>query len=158
MKKREKLIGQLKTQIALGLIMTVLFVSGGGIVRAQTNSVPNSAVSATNADDALRRACAEAVEELKAARSLLAAQGIEIQKQKDLLELEQEISAQLKNIGELSEREKGELRKALVAKEKQIAALDAANQVLKKQKFTVWKAFKVVVVSAAAGIIIGKVF
>lgn len=104
------------------------------------------------------RACAEAVEELKTARVALQKQGREIQKQDELLKIEREISAKAKNINSLNEREKAELLKALAAKDRVIASVEAANKVLKKQRFTVWKALKVAIVAGAAGYLAGRIF
>lgn len=144
--------------LMLAVIMTGLFPSLSDGLRAQTNSAPISPASATRADDeALRRACAEAVDELKAARKLLAAQGEQIELQNRLLELEREISAAAKRIGELSAREREELVKALNAKDREIDALQATVAGLKKQRFTLWKGIKIGLVATAAGILIGKV-
>lgn len=122
------------------------------------SSVPTSQDSVTRADDeALRAACAEAVQELKAARKLLAAQGIENEKQKELLKLEEEIIAKLKNINALSEAEKAEMRNALLARDRQISSLELANTVLKKRKISFWKVVKISIVAGAAGLIVGKI-
>lgn len=145
--------------LMLAVIMTGLFPSLSDGLRAQTNSAPNSTASATPAgDEALRRACAEAVDELKAARRLIAAQGEQIELQNRLLELEREISAAAKRVGELSAREREELVKALNAKDREIDAIRAENAELKKQRFSLWKGIKIGLVAAAAGILIGKVF
>jgi VIT1/CCC1 family predicted Fe2+/Mn2+ transporter len=120
--------------------------------------VPNSPQSATRADDELlRKACAEAIEELVAARKLLEKQGIELQKQTELLKLEQEISAKLKEINGLSKSEKAELWNAINKKDAQISALEAANATLKKRKVSVWQIIKISVVAGAGGLILGKV-
>lgn len=159
MKNKKKLMTHLQTLIVQMLIMTALVGSLSPTLRAQTNSADSSPNSATRADDeALRRACGEAVEELKAARNLLKAQGVAIEKQKELFELEQKISEGLKNLRTLDAAEKDELRKALAAKDRVITALESEVKVLKKQKFTLWKAAKVAIVAVGAGIIIGKVF
>ncbi|MBK8810696.1 MAG: hypothetical protein IPN69_08185 [Acidobacteria bacterium] len=127
-------------------------------LRAQTNSAPTSQSSVIRADDeALRKACAEAVEELKAARKLIAAQKDQIEVYERLLELEREITATAKRIGELSARERDELVKALNAKDREIDALKAQNAELKRQRFTLWKGIKIGILGAAAGIVIGKV-
>lgn len=118
--------------------------------------MPNSAIRAD--DDGLIRACAEAVEELKAARVGLAKQGKQIEKQKELLAVERDISARLKNINSLSEREKDELRKALAAKDRVIASLESEVKILKKKRFTLWKAVKVGIVAGAGGYILGRIF
>ena len=105
----------------------------------------------------MKKACAEAVQELKFARLLLKKQGIQIAKQEELLALEEKISDKLKNIETLSEREKEELLKALAAKDRIIFSLENENRMLRKQKFTLWKTVKVAVVAGAAGIVVGKV-
>lgn len=144
--------------LMLSLIMIGLFVSQSAKLQAQTNSAPNSPGSATRADDeGLRRACAEAVEELKAARKLLAAQKVEIEKQEQLLKLEEKISGLLRGINKLSEEERSELRKALAAKDRVIASLESANETLKKRQMTFGKVFKIVVVSTAAGFLLAKI-
>lgn len=120
-------------------------------------SVENSPNSDTRANEALLRACAEAVEELRAARKLIDARGVEIRRYDELLRLEREISAKAKAINELSEMERAELRKALMAKDAQIAALEAAIVVLKKERSTVWKTVKNIGLGVAAGIILGSV-
>lgn len=117
---------------------------------------PNSATRAHD-DEGLRKACAEAVQELKAARKLLAAQNIEIEKQEQMLALETQISAKLKDLRTLNEQEKRELRKALAAKDRIIISLEYANSVLEKQRLTTWKVLKIAIVAGAAGLIVGKV-
>jgi hypothetical protein len=130
----------------------------GPTLRAQTNSAPSSNNSGTPADDeGLRKACAEAVEELRAARKLIAAQGIDLDKLKELLALEQQISAGLKDLRNLDAGEKQALRDALDAKDRQIAALGLEITELKKNKWTFWKAVKTFAIGAAAGIIIAGV-
>lgn len=149
----------LKNLIMLWTLSIALAVIPGQTIRAQINSAGNSPNSATRADDeALRKACAEAVEELKAARIALEKQGVLIEKQKELMEIETQISSKLRQINTLSELEKLELRKALLAKDTAIASLESANAVLKKKRFTVWKAAKIAVVATAAGYLLGKVF
>ncbi len=144
----------LLAMIGIGLVANPL--TG---LQAQTNSVKSSTPSATPvSDEGLRRAAAEAVEELKAARLLLEKQGVQIAKQEELLRLEKEISSRLKDLRTLDAREKEELRRALVAKDRVIAAVEKENAVLRRKRFTLWKAIKVAIVAGAAGIIAGKVF
>lgn len=123
---------------------------------SSAQSLPNSVIRAD--DEALRKACAEAVEELKVSRTALEKQGVLIEKQRELLEIETQISSKLKDINSLSELEKMELRNALTAKDNAIAALEEEVKLLKKNRFTLWKAAKVAAVAAAAGIVLGKVF
>lgn len=144
--------------LMLVMIMTGLFVSQSGQLQAQTNSAPISPNSAIRADDeGLRKACAEAVEELKAARKLLEKQSVEIEVQKRLLEIQTDIEQKLSNINQLSEREKEELRKSLAAKDREIDLLDRANLILRSRQMTTWKVIKIAVVAGAVGLIVGKV-
>lgn len=113
--------------------------------------MPSSPSSVTRAtDDGLIKACAEAVEELRAARLLLASQNKQIALQADLLALEKQISAGLKDIRKLDADEKQALRDALAAK-------DEAIKGLKKNQMTVLKQIKYLVIGAAAGIVTGVV-
>lgn len=151
------------TRLAVILVMLVLSmiafdVSPGATVRAQTLSAANSQPSATPADDAaLRRACAEAVDELKAARKLLEKQDIEIKLQAEMLDLEQKINAGLKDLRTLDEAEKLSLRDAIAAKDRVIASQEAAIAALKKNRWTFWKNAKAVTLGVAAGIVIGAI-
>lgn len=101
-------------------------------------------------DDGLIRACAEAVEELRAARQLLASQGKQIALQADLLALERQISAGLKDIRTLDGEEKQALRDAIAAK-------DEAIKGLKRNQATFWKKVKWIVIGAAGGIVAGAI-
>lgn len=105
----------------------------------------------------MRKACAEAIEELKAARKLLEKQSVEIEVQKRLSEIQTDIEQKLSNINQLSEREKEELRKSLAAKDREIDMLDRANFILRSRQMTPWKVFKIAVVAGAAGVVLGKV-
>lgn len=108
-------------------------------------------------DADLRRACGEAVEELRAARKLITAQGVEIERYDEILKLEQTISTKLRQISTLSDQEKAELRAALSDKDRQVASLEAAIAALKRDRPSFWKKFGWVVVGAGAGIVIGTV-
>jgi predicted RNase H-like nuclease (RuvC/YqgF family) len=105
----------------------------------------------------LRKACGEAVEELKAARKLIVAQRGELEVQRRVIELQERIEAGLKNWQSLSEREKDELRKALAAKDRVIDALERKVEVLEKRQWSVGKIVTVVIVSAAVGVAVGAV-
>lgn len=105
----------------------------------------------------LRRACAEAVDELRAARRLLEKQDIEIKRQAEMIVLEQKIAEKLEDIRTLDENEKAELRTALAAKDAQITATEAALATAKKQKQTFWKNARAVTIGVAAGVIFGLV-
>lgn len=157
LKKRNWILQNVKL-LMLVLIMTGLFVNLSPQLQAQTNSAPISPNSAIRADDeGLRKACAEAIEELKAARKLLEKQSVEIEVQKRLSEIQTDIEQKLSNINQLSEREKEELRKSLAAKDREIDMLDRANFILRSRQMTPWKVFKIAVVAGAAGVVLGKV-
>lgn len=159
MQKVKRSSGLLRMLSVIVLSMSVLFASGVPMLQAQTNSAANSVPSATpvTPDDGLRAACAEVVEELRAARKLLASQGIQIEKQNELLLLESKVSFGLKNLRELDAEEKTQLRNAVAAAMRETAAIKAANEVLKKNQVTFWKKFKWMVIGGAAGIIAGSV-
>lgn len=112
----------------------------------------SSTPSATpvTADAGLIKACAEAVEELRAARELLKSQGKQIAVQAELLTLEREISDGLKGIRTLDAAEKTALRDAITAK-------DVLIKQLKSERATFWKKAKWLVLGAAAGVIAGVV-
>lgn len=157
--RKTKMLKMQKLKL-VSLLMTLIALASNPAltIQAQTNSAGSSPNSATRADDdALRKACAEAVEELKAARIALERQGILIEQQRELISIETEISSKMRQINNLSELEKLELRKALLAKDTAIAALEDEVRLLKRKRFTIWKAVKIAVVAGAAGIIIGKV-
>jgi flavin-binding protein dodecin len=120
--------------------------------------VPNSPTSASAADDdGFRRACAEAIEELRAARRLIAAQGVESKLLVEMIDLEREISTGLKNLRNLDAAEVVQLRKAIDAKDRVIAALEAEIVVLKKNRWGFWKKAKAIAVGVGAGIVIGAI-
>lgn len=105
----------------------------------------------------MRKACGEAVEELRAARLLLQKQGVQIEKQAELLKLEKEISSKLENLRSLDAHEKQELRNALAAKDRELASLRLEITELKRQRWTFWKVIKTAAVGVAGGIILGAV-
>lgn len=156
MLKKSKMLQHAAMFAMLSVIMIGLFANPLQS-QAQTNSAPISPTSVTRADDGLIKACAEAVEELKAARKLIAAQKGQVEAQERLLTIQTEIEEKLKKIGDLSEREKEELRKALAAKDREIAALEKAVAELKKRKISIWTVVKLGAVFTAGGIVIGKV-
>lgn len=176
MKRKERQMRQKAMLMTLGVSMTLLFALGVNRLQAQTNSAANlpssdtpatrpaptptpKKVDADNADaDAnLRRACADAVSELKAARKLIEAQDRLIKYQGDLNALERQFSDGLKNLRTLDAAEKDGLRTALNEKDKVIAALEAEIVVLKKKRNSWWKSAKTFVIGAAAGVVIGTV-
>lgn len=139
---------------AIVLSMTVLFASLAPTLQAQSSSATNSQPSATpvSKDDGLRAACFEAVEELRAARKLIDSQGLRIELGDEMLAIERQISAGLKNIRTLDAAEKEQLRQALGAKDRVIAAYEAEIVVLKKQRTSFWKKAELVVIGVAVGI------
>lgn len=145
--------------IAIVLSMTVLCGLGSPMLRAQTSSANVSQPQATpvNQDEALRAACADALGELTAARKLLQSQGALIEKQNELLGLENQLATGLKNLRTLDAEQKLELQKAVDAANRQIAALEAEVVVLKKKRWTIWKAVKAGLIGVAAGVIGGVV-
>ena len=153
MRKETRSNGWLTMLSVIVLSMSVLFASGVPTLRAQTSSAANSQPSATpvTQDDALRSACAEAVEELKAARKLLNSQGLQIDKQNELLLLESKVSFGLKNLRELDAEEKTQLRNAVAAATRETAAIRAANEVLKKNQVTFLKKAKWFIYGAVTG-------
>jgi hypothetical protein len=162
MKNNRNWIRLAAMSIAIALTMSVLGGIGAVKPQAPTTSAANSQPSATPVysakdDEALRRSCMDALGELKAARKLLESQGALIERQEEMLKLERQISEGLKNLRTLDADEKQELRAALAAKDRVIAALEAANAELKKNKFTLWKKIKYGAVMAAVGVLIGKV-
>lgn len=156
MRNKRKQTGLGKMLIVLVMSWSVLFGNAGLSLQAQTNSVPSSSPSATpaNKDAALRKACAETIDELKATRKLMEKMDIDAEKQKELLTLEKAITAKAKEIKDLDEQEKQELRNALSAANQAIAELRAANEELKKNQWTMKKALKAGAIGAAVGIIV----
>ncbi len=103
-------------------------------------------------DDGFRRAVAEALEELRAARKLIEAQGLELKVKDELIALERQMSDLKTRINSLSAAENAELHKALDAKDRVIAAYEAEIVVLKKQRTSFWKKAELVVIGVAVGI------
>lgn len=160
MKKNWKLSAVLLLSAAIVLSMSVLSGSVVRTSRAQNNSVTNLQPSATPvspSNDGLRAACAEAVEELRAARKLLASQGAQIEKQDELIALERKIGTGLKDLRNLDAEQKADLYKAVDAANRETSALRAEIAVLKKKQVTVWKQIKWFVIGGAAGVIAGAV-
>jgi hypothetical protein len=76
-----------------------------------------------------------------------------------LIQIEREISTRLKEINSSSAAEREQLRLALVAKDKQIEAQGQENKILaKRNRGGVWRGVRNGVVTAAAGILLGKLF
>ena len=102
----------------------------------------------------MRRACAEAIEELRAARKLIAAQDQELKISGDLIALEKQISDGLKNLRTLDAAERKALLDAIAAKDRVIAAYEAEIAVLKK-KNSFWTKAKWFLIGGAAGAVAG---
>lgn len=166
--QKQKRSNRLLRSFSVSVIITsVLFAIAFQILPAQVSyaqTSPDSAIPVTTPtpaadpnDAGLRAACAEAVEELKAARRLINAQGLQIDKFGELVGLERQLSTGLKNLRTLDAQEKDELRNAIAAANREVAAVKSANQVLKKNQVTFWKQFKWVVIGGAAGIVVGSI-
>lgn len=144
--------------LTLVMIMFALFANAVPITLAQTSSVSNSQPSATPAsDDAFRRAVAEALEELRSARKLIEAQGLELKVKDELIALERQLADGQENLRKLDAAELQALRDALAAKDRVIAAYEAEIVVLKKNRWSVWKVIKTAAVAGAAGLIVGAI-
>lgn len=144
--------------LTLSLIITVLFASSVATTRAQTISVPSSQPSATPvSDEAFRRAVAEALEELRAARKLIDAQKAEIKTKDELIDLERKVSEGLKDLRSLDAAQRAELEAAIKDKDRVIANLEAEVAVLKKNSWTFGKAVKYIAFGVAGGIIVTTV-
>lgn len=149
---------------AIVLSLIVLAASVAVTIPVRSSYAQSSTPSASPATDAtptvpagLVAACAEAVEELRASRKLLASQGELIERQDEMLKLEGEIATLAKRVNDLSQKEIAQLRVALAAKDRVIAATEAEVAVLKKQRMTVWKKIKWFVYGGAVGVAAGAV-
>ncbi len=106
----------------------------------------------TRADDAaLRLACARTADELLALRPVAEALKDENVLLTRLLSLEKQLRVATQDVRQLDAQEKDQLRKALAAADVTIDALKQANAVLKKNRWTVWKAVKAGLVGAGFG-------
>lgn len=151
----------LTLSVAIVLSMSVLFASEGPtaflVQSSSAQSLPSSGTPVatptpeSDPDAGLRAACAEAVEELRAARQLIKSQDGLIERQNELLTMEQRIQTGLKDLRTLDAEEKQHLRNAVAAANRETAAVRAENAVLKKQRMTFWKKAKWFVIGGAAG-------
>lgn len=158
MQKSPKQKKPILTLLMLLLITTVLCGTAAVITPAQSSSAVNSQPSATPVpDEAFRRAVAEALEELRAARKVIDAQKSELKIAYELIALERQVSDGLKNIRTLDAAERQQLQQALAAKDRVIAAYEAEIVVLKKNRWSGWKWLKAAAVGAGAGIVIGAI-
>jgi hypothetical protein len=99
-------------------------------------------------------ACAEAIEELRAARQLIASQDDLIGRRAELDRLRDQIETGLKNLRILDAEEKQHLRDAVAAANREVAAIRAENAVLKKKQMTAWKKAKWFVIGGVVGVAI----
>lgn len=97
------------------------------------------------------------MDELRAARKLIEAQGLELKVKDELLALERQLADGLKNLRKLDAAELAALRDALAAKDRVIAAYEAEIVVLKKNRWSAWKWIKAAAVGVGAGTLIGAV-
>lgn len=160
MQRNKKLIRPALMSLAIVLSMMLLLNIDARTSQAQTSSAGSSQPSTIPAasptpdtDAALRQACSDAITELAAAKRLIASQGILIKNDAEVQAIQDQLINGLKNLRTLDAEEKQDLRRAIDAAGRQTAALEAEVAVLKKQKFTFWKAVKYVVYGAAAGAI-----
>jgi len=122
------------------------------IIPASRSYAQSSQPSATPVDiEAFRRAAAEAIAELRAAKAYIAALEVEVKVAKEIDDLEAQLVTLLKNLRNLDAQQIAELNKALAAKDRVIAAYEAEIAVLKKQRMTFWKKAGWLIVGAAAG-------
>lgn len=108
-------------------------------------------------DAALRLACARTADELIALKPVAAALRDENRTLNKLLGLEQQLRVGTEDLRTLDAKEKQHLRDALSAADREILALKNANAVLKKNKWTIWKASKAALLGGAAGIVLGAI-
>lgn len=126
--------------------------------------MPSSTPSATPVSDTTQvpagfvRACSEAIEELRASRKLLESQGILTDRQDELLKIERQITDSVKNLRTLDAQQIAELQKALAAKDRVIAAVEAEVVVLKKQRMTFLKKAKWFFIGGLGGAAVCAVF
>ena len=156
-----------KLKSYLLLCSVVLMLSATSIVfgqtpeptpQPQTNSASSSPTPDTRADDAaLRLACARTADELLALRPVAAAMKDENFLLTRLLTLERELRVATQDVRQMDAAEKDQLRKAVAAAEVTIDALKQANAVLKKNRWTVWKALKAAAVGTAVGVVAGVI-
>lgn len=147
--------------LALCAIFAASMTGLSGSASAQTNtnsdnSAASSQVSDTNADESLRRACAEAVQELKAARALIDGQNRQIEQAEKLLKLQLSIEQKLREMDSLNESQRKALYAAIDAKDRAIAELESQNRDLRKRGGGFWGKVKIGVVAGAVGLIAGR--
>ena len=128
--------------------------SDSSVSSSKVSDIPATPVPA---DDGLRRACAEAVQELKAARMLIDGQAAQIAQAEKLLKIQIDIESKLRELGTLNDEEKASLYRAIDAKDRAIAALEQSNRELRKKGGGFWGKLKIGVMGAAVGLIAGAV-
>lgn len=117
----------------------------------------NSAQSSPRLDTAVTSACAAAVDELKASRSLISALDAELASQRSRLETEKRINAILTELNSTQKSETAALGRSVDAKNETIAAKDAviASQdklinELKNKRSSPWRRIGDILIGAAA--------
>ena len=161
MKKLKSYLLLCSVVLMLSGILTVSGQTQEPTPRPQTNSAASSPTPDTRADDAaLRLACARTADELLALRPVAERLKDENSLLTRLLALEKQLRVATQDVRQLDAAEKDQLRKAIAAADVEIDALRQANAVLKKNRWTVWKAMKAaavgVAIGAAAGVIIAN--
>ena len=152
MSKRKNNLRHRLGVLTLVLSMSALFVSSVVIIPPSRSFAQSSQPSATPVDiEAFRRAAAEAIAELRAAKAYIAALEVEVKVAKEIDDLEAQLVVLLKNLRNLDAQQIVELNKALAAKDRVIAAYEAEIVVLKKSRMTPWKKVKWLVIGGAAG-------
>lgn len=149
--------------VAVLAIFATLIALPSVSVSAQTST--NSASSAENSprldipasDESLRRACAEAVQELKAARALINGQAQQIETAERLLKIQTEIESGLRTLNDLNAEQRLSLSQALEAKSRIITELESQNAALRKRGGGAWGKAKFAVIGVALGVIAGAV-
>jgi uncharacterized protein YicC (UPF0701 family) len=155
----KKSITKLLPCVALVLAGTVHAASAQEI-RPSTSSAENSPKPATRANRALA-ACAAAVDELAASRTLIAALEAESSQLKTRLATEKQTTELLGELNESRKAEAAALHEAVAAKNDALAAKDAviATQdrliaTLKTRKTSIWKRIGDIAIGAAAAAVL----
>lgn len=132
--------------------------NSSGQLAVGSGQLPEASPTPPTTDDpdaGLRKACADTLDELVAARKLIAAQGNQLQADAQLQALQDQISTGLKDLRVLDAAEKQKLRDAVDAANREIAALKDEVKILKKQRMTFWKKLKYGAIGVAAGVVVG---
>jgi septal ring factor EnvC (AmiA/AmiB activator) len=121
--------------------------------RSPGKKTVNSQLSTVN----LLAACAAAVDELKASRTLITALDAELASQKSRLDTERQLNAMLTELNNTRKSESAALGRALEAKNETIAAKDAVIatqdkliETLKSKRSSTWRRIGDILIGAAA--------